>query len=940
MEFFEKKISHLIEDQFPDFYKEEGPIFIEFVKKYYEWLESDGQMIYHSRRLLEYGDIDETTDNFLIHFKNKYLSSIQFDTATNTRQLVKHSLDLYRSKGTSQSIDLFFKEVFGKPAEVYFPADDLFRLSSAEWIIPIYLEVSYEENLKRFIGYQIIGLESNATAYVEKYIRKKINGRYIEIFSITNITGNFYTGEKFTTSTTSNLESAIDFNHPTELIGPTIIGSLTTLDIINGGENYSIGDIVDIYADSGIQGKARVAGVGNTVGVVEFNLNDGGWGYNSNSTLIISNNVLKISDLVIGSNNNSNGTYNQFETIVQPLANVSYIDLAGETFANGDFLYRYDPDTADIISEARILSVLPATNTTGSMVISMYADRFNPAAKLETENSFDIVTERGLVIGAESIEWADTHLYHDEANAAFDFAVLDETSNSIIGIQQSTFYKHYRLAGQNNSLLLFEDAAGFALEDEVSSAVISSFDDISAVANVMLSSSNNNLYITGAGGTKFIAGEEVYQNNESATEIANATIESITYSGLNATIKVIDISGAFTKSLTLDSRLTTANGVVSNLNLDVAVYQVENTFLSTNNNIIIGLYSNTYGEVQPPIAGAGADISISNTFLYNQSVNIATDYIYDYLLVDIANSDWGFSTQANLNTIIVNAFSYDMYTYGTVSSITLTGSGVGYDNIPYIILLEPSIIPFEKRDFVVNISNTTSLFLVGEVVQQSGNNKGIVKSGSNSSVLYLKRITYDDTFDETFSLVTEAGNYLSEETSVLPIHSEQEATLFGVQTGAIANILSYQEDTMSAISGFNANISTSVTTSVGSISNLEVVDSGYGYYQDEPVTFYSNTNASVGAGLSNLGNHGSGTGYYKRNDSLLSSNKYLQDSFYYQEFSYEIRSAITLEKYKDMLKNILHIAGTKSFSRYVSKSNINIGKTAKTAVVTIEWAIF
>ena len=39
MSLIQKNISNFIESQFPDIYKEEGPIFVEFVKNYYEWLE-------------------------------------------------------------------------------------------------------------------------------------------------------------------------------------------------------------------------------------------------------------------------------------------------------------------------------------------------------------------------------------------------------------------------------------------------------------------------------------------------------------------------------------------------------------------------------------------------------------------------------------------------------------------------------------------------------------------------------------------------------------------------------------------------------------------------------------------------------------------------------------------------------------------------------------
>lgn len=98
--------------------------------------------LFFARNLPKLRDIDKTIDIFILHFKEKYLKNIEFDTATNQRLLVKNSQDLYRSKGTERSIDLFFKLIYGVDTDVYYPADDLFRLSDGEWVVPQYLEIA------------------------------------------------------------------------------------------------------------------------------------------------------------------------------------------------------------------------------------------------------------------------------------------------------------------------------------------------------------------------------------------------------------------------------------------------------------------------------------------------------------------------------------------------------------------------------------------------------------------------------------------------------------------------------------------------------------------------------------------------------------------------------------------------------------------------------
>ena len=71
-------ISPLVESQFPAFYREEGPMFIALVKSYYEWLEQSNNAIYQARKLLEYRDIDQTIDDFIVYFKEETLKNVQF----------------------------------------------------------------------------------------------------------------------------------------------------------------------------------------------------------------------------------------------------------------------------------------------------------------------------------------------------------------------------------------------------------------------------------------------------------------------------------------------------------------------------------------------------------------------------------------------------------------------------------------------------------------------------------------------------------------------------------------------------------------------------------------------------------------------------------------------------------------------------------------------
>jgi hypothetical protein len=56
----------------------------------------------------------------------------------------------------------------------------------------------------------------------------------------------------------------------------------------------------------------------------------------------------------------------------------------------------------------------------------------------------------------------------------------------------------------------------------------------------------------------------------------------------------------------------------------------------------------------------------------------------------------------------------------------------------------------------------------------------------------------------------------------------------------------------------------------------------------------------------------------------LSWNNRLQDNQYYQEFSYVIRVAEVLEKYKSIIKSLVHPAGSALFGDYMISSSVNI----------------
>ncbi len=890
MEFFDKKISNLIEQQFPATYRENGSTFVQFVKAYYEWMEETNNVNFFTRRLLDYRDIDSTVDGFIKHFKYKYLNSIQFDTAVDTKKIVKHSLDLYRSKGTERSIDLFFKSVFGVPAEVYFPARDIFRTSSGTWIEPKYLEIESFDSAIDFVGLQIEGIDSGAKAFVERYVKKfSTNGHVSHLLFISSITGIFNTGEKIRTTKSKN-------------IGPTIIGSLNYLSVVDGGSGFSVGDIVEIQSNNnGRNAAARVSAIESISGKVAFTLLDGGWGYNSNSQIIIAEKMIIASKIY---NLNSNNSFNRFETVVQPLANLHYSSLSGVQFTEGDLVFK--ANSTSIIGQASVISIDRISNTEGYLLLSTALDKFDPNYSATDESLNVLGTESGFEIVFE-----DNQLISNDGNIYKYDSFLDEDGNGLV----------------------YEDSANLLSTSALAQAVIVGSTDLTASANLMKYSSNVTIEVINSL-NQFSAGEELFQYSANSVEIANAYINQISYVGSNATIKLINVNGSFFNG-NVHSRTNSSNAEIISVIQTLGFFDVENDFIADKNALMYGLESSTYATISVLSQGSGGNFSISNTYVYEEIVARNTDVIQDYITVQLDAADYGFPSPGNtdLSSTLDDAFTYDVQTYGRISNIIITNSGVDYNFSPYVAVFSPELYAYKKRDFIVNIADVSGSFSIGEAVTQNGSVIGIVKNGSNNSVLFLKRTTFDDIVsnlilntENQYSLVTEDKYYITE---------ENYAYLYGLSSGSSAQPIEVSEDASSEIVGLNAEIVATTTSANGSVLSLEVSDSGFSYFDGELVSFMKDENDIVGTALAYVQFQGTSTGYHTENNSTLSQDKYIQDGRYYQEFSYEVRSAIVLDKYSDMLKQVMHVAGTELFSRFIHTAAIDLLTTVAYSSLTI-----
>jgi hypothetical protein len=184
-----------------------------------------------------------------------------------------------------------------------------------------------------------------------------------------------------------------------------------------------------------------------------------------------------------------------------------------------------------------------------------------------------------------------------------------------------------------------------------------------------------------------------------------------------------------------------------------------------------------------------------------------------------------------------------------------------------------------------------------------------------------------------------SGNTLTVEQKTFNYQFVSSANVYSVDNNDAVQGLGYISDIYRnydhRVMGFNADVNTAVTSANGIVTEVEVISSGFGYANGIDLTLTNTSNAALQIfGTSVDLRQGKSEGFWKDNRGKLNSDKYIHDNKYYQEYSYEIRSRLSLNVYSDILKKLLHIAGTELFGKTIIQTKEDI--TLDTPGVEIE----
>ena len=678
-------ISTFIEEQFPSFYKEEGPNFIAFVKAYYEWLEETGNSSNKTRNLFSTRDIDQTADQFVENFKAKYLFGIPKEIAGDKRFLQKHILDLYRSKGSQEGLKLLFRLLYNEEIEVYIPSYDILKTSDGVWVEKKYIEASFTPANYNFNGKIAQGILSKATAFIESYERVPIKNKILNIFYISNIQGEFLVDEK------------IVYEGLDALDAPKILGSPVSIDITSTVPNNATGDILLPVTGTGsgsglktIVSTTRNAGTSNAT--VEFKVINGGSGYTTNPTISITTGsnstgtgatftgvTLKNTSSLSYSTNYIN--YAPYYPITKTInartavANTTdFITIVSNPFANGTLLL-YTTDAGNT-------AVGGLTNNTSYFVITANSSGF----RLASNYSSNSVTFNALTAVSNTLNFI-TIASNPFANNDLATYTVPATNTAIGGLVNAASY-----------YVVFANSTGMALANTFGGSNIDITATISETHTLRLNGRVINL-VAGAieTGHNFFRDQVVRFN-------ANASV--------NSTTDFISVANnLFANGDTVRYLVETGNTVISGL---------------TNNTIYYVVSANTTG-LKLATSYGGANINLTAGATQNghtlKAINVST--------LALNSSNFGSSlNNANLSSVINSALTLLSTTVGTIDKLTGINPGTGYDGYVNITVTDPLVAGFGFPDGKGNILGNNAV-VWGNVVIGTGltNSVRIANSG-------------------------------------------------------------------------------------------------------------------------------------------------------------------------------------------------------------------
>lgn len=971
-------ISTIVENQIPEFIRADHPTFVTLLKKYYEYMEQTDKTLKVGKDLYDYMDVDTTRADLVKYFKTKIIPDFPEETELSTEKLIKASRFFYSKKGSADSFKFLFRTLYGQEVDIYFPKEDILKVSDGKWKQPQALRLAFTDTSSLVAGgnvnvFAVTANTINANGFniltkgitVNSYIR--IGDSRRQVVTINTVGDFLQVNIPFANTSNSQTFDSVKF-FKVEL------SEYTNFDIKLLERKMGIGEISRTTC---VIEKAVLTVDGETGReFVEL--------YVSNVTRLFEageNLVVKYTD--------TNGVEQTFKSkIISLLSNISLfknrfgVVQTGRKYKTGDpvVLFGGLTDSPDAVKGIAVVNnVSTGSIETVEVIQPGYFFRTEPNSLVR------IISTSG--IGANVLI---SGIYDDgganSANIQFNTdAIVYKKDIFLNGLEYdfdnvTAFANQTSGAGNTTTTINLNTAFYIAntTNDYYKSFVVQILNGTGSTA------SPNSAQITAYNGTTKIAtlslalgavvdgtsNVKIYANAQ--TEIGRAsTFETITL----GTVRALDLEDGgsfFEEPPTFDAIslhesdysldqgfLTIPSGQFSQYNPLASPPTIRLNSSNSSYSLANGFYTGSrlfldvgdtahYAEVVDYIVNNPGSSSNTKTLFLDRTfenninqVNILNfKLFFDFRptvrgpgklgIILVKNGGSGYNVTNNIIEFIGTGVGANAYhtvdANGSITSVTIDNRGEGYPEAPSILVRDTN---------TGNVSNGSGALF--DIYLLSDGEEFAAETSDIGRIQDFKIINRGFEYANTPLTSLKVVDILTDNLASGQLVLSGDSVWQGGVTNAAATFRgtvddSYRSDasnTVIRVFNYSGSVNTSlpikVATSAGNLTlNLSTSNATISFNDVNDAVdrkypyFYGDGLAKANTEfLKGLIKYG---GFYLNTDGFLSADKKIQDSDYYHNFSYEISSEKSLNDYTETVNRVAHPAGMQLLSKYLLKN--------------------
>ena len=838
--------------------------------------------------------IEETNQgNFQVGETVKGLTSrVTANVDSYTRQPLNASRNLKAfqdvDKAPAGFVELFRKEFLqGMPKGIL--ADKNKTLKN----IKDYYRAKGNENSFKYIFRLLYGKEDVSFYYPSTDILRLSDGRWTLDKTLKidfNQSSNFEAFEgRIIKGATSNVTAIVE-RTVTYQVGATTVSELylSQIDANNATEGYSTFSSGETITTTTADSDGNYASANTTGILANINIVTGGSNYSVGEDIIVSGGggteaAVKVSAV-------SDATISDF-TIID----------GGDGYAVGDPITFVNEGTGGTGASARVETIVPTANviTTSTVINLLKDDRIDASSFVEPftgKNANDHLSSNATT--------TFTATYSGTAPKKGDLLFLAERGGFLSEDGKHFFTEH----GTNE----FDQEQNATITNY--NGDTAKFGTVVSVAGSTIIYALGSIYVDMHDGSKttknFINTDEVQvfdtQKDANGDAIAangyNAvfsdTAANITFSNTPVSVTSNTYHGTLTESVTQVGSIRSIQVLSSGQGYaSIPFVSVANTTSISYNNDPLKFGANS---VFLKLNTAIANQFSGNTIIKNEG-NTASGLVLDFIDKSTGLVDTG-NTFLRVKMSTANSFS---------ASDTLTAYTNDVSETAVLIgdFVSGNLVTSGSPATTVTITQDAHGFSVGQKIRISGSAKATSDANKYNNVHTIASVTNTSVFTIT---LPSAASDTSAENSLLTRR---------VVTSNLAS-----SNTIFANTGINGNNATIAIDSIaiGAIQALSIYNFGASYTSAPTLdaSAAGDGNAILTAELGALAEY---DGYFTGTQGLLSAQGKLQDNYYYQDFSYVIKTDVDVATYRNKILDLVHPAGLALFGEVSMYLNATAG---------------